>query len=240
VVRVQSSLRSCFSACAGAFESVGRDIRGRMRDGNFHEADIKTVLQGLQDSYFLQNFLFPELCKVVEGISKSSRIDLLDESHLVKSMHNFKRLYVDLNSAREEDLREGYLRSSTEPASTTNLFDIRSHVFRVLHFFVEQHSLVSTFVPHLCKELLTLLVESFFGDLSQMLDEEGLASKVSSQDLLEMSYLETALGKYVSPKAHKIIDKCNTYTRASLTPADKARLKEALLLSKLHWQCFSN
>ena len=245
---VEISLNNCFHSCATQLDKVGEEVMEKSRAGDY-KSDIKRVLQGLQDAHFLENQVFPEVSKLLGSLAKpgTRRRNSHQLSPLIECMHSLKKRYVVLNGVRTQLLQRTYLNGSTEPRSaSSNLFEIRNHVFTVLQFFVDQHSHGWQAVPHLCKELLTLLVESFFDTLSKGIHET--VSKIGKeeylQSVLEISYLEKALGLYVSPKAHKnseqirrhLFSRCRTQVESSLIDA---QLNDALESTKLHWLCFS-
>jgi hypothetical protein len=240
---VENSMRTCFQLCANEFEAIGEEITESMRGGDY-KSDIKRVLQGLQDAHFLQKQVIPELSVLMCTLSKSS--GNMWDTPLIESMHSLKKLYVDLNSVRTQYLQRAYLSGSMQVDSMPNkLFGVRNHVFIVLHFFVEHHSHGWQTVPHLCKELLTLLVESFLDTLSRAFHDK--VSKISEdeylQSLLEISYLEKALGLYVSTTAHKSTERIRKHpfscSRAKVeTSRIDVPLKDILERTKLHWLCF--
>ncbi|UPQ98162.1 subunit Sec5 of exocyst complex [Chloropicon primus] len=238
---VERSLNNCLRCCAREFDRVGEEVM----ETSDYNSDIRMVLQGLQDAHFLENEIFPKACKIMSSItSLESMKEVTRMSPLVESMRNMKKRYVALNGVRTELLQRAYLSGSVEGRSE-NLFDVRNHVFIVLQFFVDQHSHGWQTVPHLCKELLTLLVESFFETLSEGFHEntERISKEEYLQSVLEISYLEKALGLYVSGKAHKSTEQIRRHlfsrcrTKVESAAMDK-RVDAALESTKVHWLCF--
>lgn len=245
---VEISMNKCFHSCASEFDRLGEETSAGRRNGSDHKSEIKRVLQGLQDAEFLENRIFPAIHTLLGALPRSQRRPRSHStSPLIETMHILKKRYVDLNAARTQSLSRAYSKGSLEASlgGRTSPSEIGSHVFIVLHFFVEQHSHGWQAVPHLCKELLTLLVESFFETLSLGLHkkERKVTEEEYLQCYLEISYLERALGSYVSVRAHKnaeqikrqLFSRCRTHVETS---AIDGRLTQALDRTKLHWLCF--
>ena len=231
---VTESLSVCFRVCANKFEKVGRDIMdtSRERSGDY-KRDIKRVLQVLKDAYFLQNQVVPSLETI-----HSVRID----NSIAISNQNNKKAYVDLNIAKIRQLQRDYMNGSTqEDFAKNNLHKVRSHVFMVLHFFVEHHAIMAG--TDCQSELLEGLGHKFLEGLSEEFNKytrtEPLSNSLARQALLEITFLEKALGTHINPPSRRHLDRIKKFCNSSNNnKIDEQQLSDALESTKLHWLCF--
>eukprot|EP00216_Chloropicon_sp_CCMP2111_P002918 CAMPEP_0198235158 /NCGR_PEP_ID=MMETSP1446-20131203/1069_1 /TAXON_ID=1461542 ORGANISM="Unidentified sp, Strain CCMP2111" /NCGR_SAMPLE_ID=MMETSP1446 /ASSEMBLY_ACC=CAM_ASM_001112 /LENGTH=967 /DNA_ID=CAMNT_0043916203 /DNA_START=101 /DNA_END=3001 /DNA_ORIENTATION=+ len=255
---VSNALGRCFAVCGKEYRKLGEQLSRKDKSTDY-KSQIREVLQALKDLDLLQNAIYQELSGMLSCLLSDDENGMVNptEQPLSDILTTFKSLYVGMNSSAIQQLKQTYIAGTMAgaipakidgPCSTRSSHpSIRNHVLVTLHFFVEQHSQVGKMVPFLFEKILSLLVEAFVGEIEQGFPSH-LTRKIPKdaciQSLLELSYLEKALGSYVTERATSGIDVARRHLYSKCDPELPffinldSEVDAALSATRLHWSCF--